>query len=275
MSTTSSTSIPVNPKELPAILLVEDEPTPRRELSRALTRKGFNVREAASGEEAMRQAGAGDVGLVLMDILLGDGQDGIEAAQEIQQAHPETSVVFVSAYAKEPEYHQRAEGNVFHIGGWIEKPIKIPETLQIVSRELVKVRLRLQLQQIRAAGGNPVERLDELARHDSSVSPEIVEELRQELLGVDADIHQPLLQSSEEVEMEIDAVYDEIRSLVASRAGDPGLSRALHPLREKLRALQEREAEMMERRFLAHFRFDPEGGDRLIERAQQLLKKRR
>jgi CheY-like chemotaxis protein len=258
------------PAELPEILLVEDEDTPRRELKRALTRKGFRVREAVNGDEAIQQADDGDVGLVLMDILLGDGPDGIEAAQQIQQAHPDTSVIFVSAYAHDPDTQQRAE-RVPRIGGWIDKPIRVAsirELLRIANKELVKSRLRGQLQ-----GEDSLRQLDELARRDPSLSPEVVEELGRELREA-GEPSPPVPATQEELEMQIDAVYDEIRALVASRAGDPGLARAIRPLRRKLRALQEQEAELMEARFLSHFHFDPAEGGRLIQRARRLLRKR-
>lgn len=268
------------PADLPEILLVEDEAPARKALKGILTRRGFKVREASSGGEAVEQAGEGDVGLVLMDIVLGDGPDGIEAAREIQQARPETAVIFVSAYASDPVYQQRAQQDVLNIRGWIEKPIQvpaIPELLARISRELNKVWLRVQLQEAEAEGRDPAERLDELARLDVA-SQEVAEELRQELAASPSSSSAALL-SEEESEMQIsaaiDAVYDEIRSVVVSRAGDPGLAAALRPLRRRLRALQEREADAMERRFRAHFRFDPDAGAGLLERARRLLGKRR
>lgn len=260
MQPSSSTALAA-PRELPEILLVEDEEVPRRELKRALVKRGFRVREAVDADGAIQQVDQGEVGLVLMDILLGDGPDGIEAAQQIQRIHPDTSVVFVSAYAHEPEYQQRAQG-IPRIGGWIDKPIrvaKIPELLRISGKELIKSRLRGRLQ-----GQDRIRQLAELEQ-DPSVSSEIVEELRQEFPS------DPPTQ--EGLAMQIDAVYDEIRAVVANHDGDPAsLGQALQALRQRLRVLQEQEADLMEQRLRSHFRFDPREGTRLIQAARALLK---
>lgn len=252
--------------EWPEILLVEDEPIPRKELTRALTRKGFRVREAVNADEAIRESQQGDVGLVLMDILLGDGPDGIDTARQIQQARPDTSIVFVSAYTHETEYQQRAKSSIPRIGGWIDKPIgraNIQELLRITGKELVKSRVRGRLQ-----GDDPLGQLEELARSETSLSSEILDELRKELPAPDP--------TQEELEMQISVVYEEIRALVVQHEGDPErLGRALQPLRKRLRALQEQEAELMEQRILSHFRFDPEDGGRLLQSARNLLKAKR
>lgn len=261
--------------EWPEILLVEDEDTARRELKRTLTRQGFRVREAVNAGDAVQQAQQGDVGLVLMDILLGDGPDGIDAAQQIQQTRPDTSIVFVSAYAHDPDYQQRAQSSTLRIGAWIDKPIrlaKIQELLRIAGKELVKSRVRGQLQE-----QDPLGQLEEMARHEALVSSEVVEELRQEFPVLPLRRpHPPHPPSQEELEMQISAVYDEIRNLVVSHEGDPeSLGSALQPLRKQLRALQEQEAELMERRILSHFRFDPGEGSLLLQSARDLLKGRR
>ena len=250
--------------EWPEILLVEDEPMPRKELTRTLTRKGFRVRAAVNADEAVREAQQGDVGLVLMDILLGDGPDGIDAARQIQQARPDTSIVFVSAYTHETDYQQRAQSSIPRIGGWIDKPIgraNIQELLRITGKELVKSRVRGRLQ-----GDDPLGQLEKLARSEECLSDEIVQELKKELPPP----------TQKELEMQISALYDEIRTVVVKHEGDPeALGRELLPLRKKLRVLQEQEADLMERRILSHLRFDPDEGDRLLQSARDLLKRKR
>lgn len=253
-----------SPEDLPEILLVEDEWMARRELKRALTRRGFRVREAANASDAVQQADEGDVGLVLMDVRLGDGPDGIDAAQQIQETHPDTSVIFVSAYAQDADYQQRAQ-SIPRMMGWLDKPIgaAIPELLRITNRELMKV---YQLRS-RFLGQDP--------GRDAAVavvpgSPPVGVALGARQKDLEA------LPDQESLEMQIGTVYDEIRTLVARHEGGPAeLGRLLRPLREQLRALQEQEADLMERRLRSHFRFDPAEGDRLVQAARSLLKGRR
>jgi hypothetical protein len=71
----------------------------------------------------------------------------------------------------------------------------------------------------------------------------------------------------------IEGLYGQIRTLVAERMGDPGLQKALRPLRQKLENLQKLEADAIERRFRRQLRFDPVEGRQLREDAARLLRK--
>lgn len=74
-----------------------------------------------------------------------------------------------------------------------------------------------------------------------------------------------------EITAQIDAVYDEIRSTVASRKGDANLKEAIAPLRRKLEELQERQADVMERLFWSQLQYDHREGRRIINRAKKML----
>ncbi len=77
-----------------------------------------------------------------------------------------------------------------------------------------------------------------------------------------------------QISASIDAIYDEMRSLVESHAGRPGLREILRPLREELRAMQAREAEEIAERYDAHFRPNYEKALELIAHARHALGKR-
>lgn len=90
------------------ILLVEDEAIIALEEQRTLERNGYQVLLAHSGEksvELVRNNGAID--LVLMDIDLGSGMDGTEAARQIL-AIRELPIVFLTSHS-EKEYVDRVE----------------------------------------------------------------------------------------------------------------------------------------------------------------------
>jgi PAS domain S-box-containing protein len=66
------------------VLLVEDEAIISMVISEVLKRSGYNVISSGSGEKAVKLAIENDlIDLVLMDIELGSGIDGTEAAREI------------------------------------------------------------------------------------------------------------------------------------------------------------------------------------------------
>ncbi|HEX8481164.1 MAG TPA: response regulator [Allosphingosinicella sp.] len=80
------------------ILIVEDESVIAWALQSLLEDLGHEVVEVvASGEAALAAAAAHRPELILMDINLGRGLDGIEAAEQIRADGPVT-VIFVSAY---------------------------------------------------------------------------------------------------------------------------------------------------------------------------------
>lgn len=81
------------------ILLVEDDLITAMHESRVLEREGFCVLHAESGQRALDllQAGAAAVRLVLMDLDLGEGMNGHEAAREIT-ARYDLPIVFLSSH---------------------------------------------------------------------------------------------------------------------------------------------------------------------------------
>jgi CheY-like chemotaxis protein len=84
------------------ILIVEDEAVIALELEAMLEGLGHSVVAIAGSEgEAVRLSQAKHPNLILMDVRLGRGGDGINAARAILQEMP-VSVVFCSAYARVP-----------------------------------------------------------------------------------------------------------------------------------------------------------------------------
>lgn len=90
------------------ILLVEDEALIAMDEADTLSRYGFRVVQAFSGSEAVEIAIATpEIDLILMDIDLGDGMDGTQAAGLILEKRP-VPVLFLSSHT-EPEIVDRTE----------------------------------------------------------------------------------------------------------------------------------------------------------------------
>lgn len=91
------------------ILLVEDEAIIAEMEKRQLEREGYSVIIALSGEEAIETVTSGGetIDLILMDVDLGRGMDGTEAATEILKDY-EIPVVFLSSHT-EKEVVQKTE----------------------------------------------------------------------------------------------------------------------------------------------------------------------
>ncbi len=83
------------------ILLVEDEAITATVEKRILQKHGFQVLDASSGESAIETVkNTGHIDLILMDMNLGDGMDGGQAAQIIV-AERDIPVIFLSIYTQQ------------------------------------------------------------------------------------------------------------------------------------------------------------------------------
>ncbi|MCF7947622.1 MAG: PAS domain S-box protein [Spirochaetia bacterium] len=91
------------------ILLVEDEAIIAMSEARMLEKHGFEVSTVHSGERAVKAAASdSDIALILMDIDLGKGIDGTEAAERILETR-DLPVVFLSSHT-EPAVVEKTEG---------------------------------------------------------------------------------------------------------------------------------------------------------------------
>ena len=80
------------------LLVVDDEETLRSVVSQVLSADGFEVAEAASGEEALEAFRAQSHQLVITDIRM-RGMSGIELLTQIKQHSPDTQVVIMTSHA--------------------------------------------------------------------------------------------------------------------------------------------------------------------------------
>ena len=81
------------------ILLADDEEAIRRLFALALRQRGYTVLEAANGMEALRAAErfGGPIDLLLTDVTM-PCLDGPGLCRGLTAGHPETKVLFMSAY---------------------------------------------------------------------------------------------------------------------------------------------------------------------------------
>ena len=107
--TTATNAAPVTPSAAPrTILVVEDEPDVRAMVRRQLESLGHRVLVAEAATEALlllRGPGAPDV--LLTDVVLKTGVNGIDLAQAAREARPGLPLIFMSGYTTVPEAQQR------------------------------------------------------------------------------------------------------------------------------------------------------------------------
>jgi CheY-like chemotaxis protein len=85
------------------ILLVEDEPVLRELVREILTGYEYRVIEAGSGVEALRlwDEYDGKVDLLLTDMVMPEGLNGSELAEQLKRRKPDLKIIFTSGYSSD------------------------------------------------------------------------------------------------------------------------------------------------------------------------------
>ncbi|MBK8025765.1 MAG: response regulator [Chloroflexi bacterium] len=128
-----SSHFTLNATAIPRILVAEDECIIALDLISTLERLGYFVTgHAISSEEAVEEAIRTQPNLVLMDIRLKDGSDGIEAAEQIH-AQLGIPVVFVSAFSDDNTL-QRVKAA--RMAGFLRKPFSRHQLKEVIKGAL-------------------------------------------------------------------------------------------------------------------------------------------
>ncbi len=132
----ASADLPVvGPREHTGTLLVVEDETPlRRLICRILAGVGYNILEAASGEEALHlatQPGAA-IDLLLTDVLM-PGMTGADLMDKLCAQRPELTVLFMSGYDRELVGHRERLPRV----AFLPKPFT-PQTLTNSVRQMLE-----------------------------------------------------------------------------------------------------------------------------------------
>ena len=104
-----------------SILIVDDSETASSLIKLHLLNLGYNIAGIAqSAEEALQLVQEHTPSLVLMDIYLGEGMDGIEAAEIIMSKY-KTPVIYVTSYSDNETLKRAKKPMPF---GFVNKPIR-------------------------------------------------------------------------------------------------------------------------------------------------------
>ena len=109
------------------ILLVDDSKTELHHLSEILLKRGFQVRTAENGEEALKRLAEEKPDLILMDVVM-PGQNGFQLTRTITRDVRFTGVPVIMCTSKNQET-DKVWGMRQGASDYVVKPVKAEELL--------------------------------------------------------------------------------------------------------------------------------------------------
>lgn len=118
-----------------SILVVDDEPQQRDIASCMLEQFGYSVETTKSGEEAVLFLREKPMDLILLDMLMAPGMNGLQTYKKIIAILPGQKAVIASGYARSIDVE---EAIVLGAGVFIKKPYSMEELGRAVKNELAR-----------------------------------------------------------------------------------------------------------------------------------------
>jgi CheY-like chemotaxis protein len=118
-----------------SILVVDDIREQREIASRMLRKLNYNVASVPSGEEALKYIRQNGADLLVLDMIMNPGIDGLETYKKILQFHPDQKAVIASGYS---ESALVKEAQSMGAGAYIKKPYSFENIGMAVKDELRK-----------------------------------------------------------------------------------------------------------------------------------------
>ena len=148
-------------------ILVVDDVAEQRELASDMLRKlGYATETLASGEEAVEYLKRKPASLVILDMIMDPGIDGLETYRKIREHRPGQKAIIVSGFA---ETDRVKEAQKLGAGQYLKKPYTLEKIAMAVRRELDKAayRRKINLSRERDLGNEEQDDREEI--HDFGV----------------------------------------------------------------------------------------------------------
>jgi CheY-like chemotaxis protein len=115
------------------LLVVDDMESQRKIAAHLLGHLNYQVHTVESGEAAVQFLEKNTVDLVILDMLMGIGMDGLETYREILKRHPGQKAIIASGFA---ETERVKEAQRLGAGAYIKKPYIIATLGRAIKEEL-------------------------------------------------------------------------------------------------------------------------------------------
>ena len=117
------------------VLIVDDVEEQREIATRIIAQLGYETVSAASGKEAVDYLKNNRADLVILDMIMDPGIDGLETYQRILEYAPHQKAIIASGFAETDRVKQAQEVGA---GGYVKKPYSVEELGEAIKAELEK-----------------------------------------------------------------------------------------------------------------------------------------
>ena len=115
-------------------ILIVDDVKGQRDLAEEMLKKlNYNVTSASSGEEAVAYLKEHKADLLVLDMIMDPGMDGLETYRRILEIHPQQKAIIVSGFS---ESDRVTAAQALGAGAYVEKPYVIEKLGLAVRKEL-------------------------------------------------------------------------------------------------------------------------------------------
>jgi CheY-like chemotaxis protein len=115
------------------IMVVDDIPEQRKIASKMLEKLGYCVTSVSSGEDAIEHLKINSADIIVLDMIMDPGIDGLETYRSILELHPRQKAIIASGYA---ETNRVKEAQELGAGPYIKKPYILEKVGLAIRAEL-------------------------------------------------------------------------------------------------------------------------------------------
>ncbi len=116
-----------------SVLVIDDEPLQREIAAKMLSRFGYTLEVCSSGEEAVAWLKEHQVDLIILDMLMPPGMNGLETYRRILELHPGQKAIVVSGFSENREAQLALQ---LGATAFVKKPYTMDQILRAISKAL-------------------------------------------------------------------------------------------------------------------------------------------
>jgi len=118
------------------LLVVDDSKDQRHIAKKIIEQLGYNVESTESGEQAVELLKSKKVDLLVLDMIMDPGIDGLETYKQIKQINPKQKAIITSGYA---ESERAKMAQKIGVGSYLKKPYTVQNLARAIKIELNRI----------------------------------------------------------------------------------------------------------------------------------------